>query len=261
MQVVINRSEPATGGPARTPRDKIEPVFGENDEVEPDAAIDGSSSEGWEGSSAPAEDAPTTWEVQMEALRQFIAAAEQLDSQAASEQAGGSDEEGGIYGAFFNQGLVKIGSGDDDGDLNSSNMGRKVSAIRVQDEYGKMVPLPYGGTNIMPAIRYLDQHYLGEFGDRAVGARPKRARTVWTDGAMRDFRDFGQRLEEDHSRDWPQEEWFIAIFGYGEDHDATVRLYQQLAEKHGNIRVYSFAEVINPAEIAEDMAVAVLATK
>ncbi len=53
MNISIERTEPVTGGPNRTPRNRIEPVFMENDEVEPDAALDGSSSEGWEGSSAP----------------------------------------------------------------------------------------------------------------------------------------------------------------------------------------------------------------
>ena len=40
MKVSIDRSEPTTGGPSRTPRDRIEPVFSETDEVEPDAAIE-----------------------------------------------------------------------------------------------------------------------------------------------------------------------------------------------------------------------------
>lgn len=261
MQITIERSEPTTGGPKRTPRDRIEPVFGATDEVEPDAALDGSSSEGWENSSAEAQGSPTTWSVQMEAFRQFVVAAESLDSQEKAEQAGGSDEKGGIYSVFFNQGLVKIGEGDDDGDLNSTNMQHKISAIRVPDQYGNLVPLPYGGTNIMPAIRYLDGHYMDEFGDRPVAERPKRARSVWTDGAAKDWRDFGRRLEEDHSDKWPQEEWFVAIFGYGKDHDRTVALYSQVAEKHRNVHVYSFDSVTNPAEIAEDMSVAVLATK
>ena len=267
MQIQITRTEPETGGPNRTPRDRIEPVFAESDEVEPDAAIDASSSEGWEGSSANTPGAPTTWSVQLEAFRQFVAAAEQLDSQAKGEQAGGSDEKGGIYSAFFNHGLVKIGQGDDDGDLNSTNMSRKIQAIWVHDENGRPVPLPWGGTNIMPTIRYLDQHYLDEFSEDEngqpvpVSGRPKRARSVWTDGAMKDFREFGARLAEDHSSEWPQEEWFIAIFGYGPDHDATLALYNQVAEKHHNVHVYSFDSVTNPAEVAEDMAVAVLATK
>lgn len=257
----IERTEPATGGASRTPRERIEPVFSETDEVEPDAAIDASSSEGWDGSSSPEPGSPPTWDVQQESLRQFIAAAEGLDSQAKAEQASGSDEQGGIYGAFFNQGLVKIGQGDDDGDLNSSNFQRKTEAIRVTDEHGQQVPLPYGGTAIMATIRYLDQHYLEEFGDRPVSARPKRARTVWTDGAMKDWRDFGARLAEDHSQEWPEEHWFVAVFGYGQDHDNTLKMYREVAGSHPHVHVYSFDSVTNPAEIAEDMAIAVLSTK
>lgn len=262
MQIV--RTEPDTGGAKRTPRARIEPVFSSSDKVEPDGAIDASSSEDWELPSG----APPVWVTQMEAYRQFVAAAEALDSQAKAEQAGGSSEKGGIYTAFFNHDLVVVGEGDDDGDLNSANFDKKVQAIRVPDENGQMVPLPYGGTNIMPAITYLDEHYLDEFAKDEdtgqpvpVSQRPKRARTVWTDGAMKDWKQFGHRLEQDNSGNWPQEEWFIAILGEGADHDATLRLYQQIAEKHRNVHVYSFDQVSNAAEIAEDMAIAVLATK
>lgn len=261
MKINIERSEPVTGGPSRTPRDRIEPVFSENDEVEPDAAIDASSSEGWDGSSSPEPGSGPTWDIQMEAFRQFVGAAESLDSQAEGEQAEGSDEKGGIYSAFFNQSLVRIGQGDDDGDLNLSNFKRKVEAIRVTDQDGNTVPLPYGGTNIMATISYLDEHYLDEFGDKPVTQRPKRARTVWTDGAMSDWRQFGKRLAEDHSDKWPEEHWFVAIFGYGKPHDETLALYNQVAAKHSNVHVYSFDAVTNAAEVAEDMAVAVLSTK
>ena len=267
MQITIDRTEPDSGGEQRTPREQIEPVFTEDDEVEPDLAGDASSSEGFAGSSSPDPGSPTTWEVQILAMKEFIGGAEALDSQAAGEQAGGSDEQGGVYGAFFNHGVVKIGEGDDDGDLNSSNFDRKVGAIRVRSQEGGLVPLPYGGTRIMPTIRYLDQHYLGEFSKypdgtpRPVAQRPVRARMVFTDGAMDDYAAFGARLEEDHSESWPREEWFIAILGYGDAHDRTLKLYQKLAGKHKNLHVYSFDGVKNGKEIAEDMAVAVLATK
>jgi hypothetical protein len=262
MQIV--RTEPSTGGESRTPRDQIEPVFRENVLVEPDLAGDCSSSEGWRLDSG----APPVWDTQLEAMRQFVVAAEQLDSQAAREQAGGSSDKGGIYAAFFGSGLVKVGTGDDDGDLNSANFAEKIGAIRVRDEKGEMVPLPWGGTVIMPAIRYLDEHYLGEFEkDEDTGQivpvadRPRRARSVWTDGAMTDYEEFGARLAEDHSDKWPQEEWFIAILGEGDAHDETLRQYRQIAEKHSNVHVYSFDGVTNPAEIAEDMAVAMLGRK
>jgi hypothetical protein len=256
MQIV--RTEPATGGEQRTPRALIEPVFSESDEVEPDVLIDASTSETWP--IAPNTDT-TRWTVQTDAIRQFVAAAEQLDSQAAAEQAGGSDEKGGIYAAVFNQGLVVVGEGDDDGDLNSSNIERKLGAIRVRDEHGATVPLPYGGTAIMQSSDYLDKHYMEEFGERPLGERPKRARTVFTDGELRDHDAFAQRLGEDHSDKWPAEHWFVAILGYGADHDATLAQYQGVAAKHSNVHVYSFDQVSNPAEIAEDMAVAVLGHK
>jgi hypothetical protein len=282
MQIV--RTEPTTGGPSRTPREHFEPVFGTNDLVEPDGALDASSSEGWELPSG----APPVWGTQLEAYRQFVAAAEALDSQAAEEQAGGSKEKGGIYTAIFNHDLVIVGTGDDGGDINSTNFDEKINSIRVKDETGRSVPLPYGGTNVMPTISYLDKHYLVEFAkDEDTGqvvpvhSRPKRARTAWTDGAMKDYREFGKRLgstQEEIGKQlahqypelgelitggdmWPQEEWFIAILGEGTDHDETLRLYQDIAKKHSNVHVYSFDRVSNAAEIAEDMAVAVLAKK
>jgi hypothetical protein len=224
----------------------------------------------------------------MSAFRLFVAAAQDLDSQAKAEQAGGSAEKGGIYSVFFNHGVVPIGEGDDDGDLNTENMDEKVSAIRVRDENGNQVPMPWGGTNVMEAVDYLDRHYLLEFARDEQGAlvpvtgRPKRARTLWTDGAMKDFRDFGHRLESSQAdigqalvrrykelddvvttagELWPQEEWFVAIFGEGEAHNATLALYNQIAEKHPNVHVISFEQVTAPAEIAEDMAFSVLSKK
>lgn len=262
MQII--RTEPSTGGESRTPRDQIEPVFHENALVEPDMAADCSSSEGWPLASG----APPVWGTQLEAMRQFVVAAESLDSQAEAEQAGGSSDKGGIYTAFFGSGVVKVGTGDDGGDLNSANFTEKINAIRVKDDHGAIVPLPWGGTVIMPAIRYLDDHYLGEFEkDEETGqivpvaARPRRARSVWTDGAMTDYEEFGARLAEDHSDEWPQEEWFIAILGEGDAHDETLRRYQEIARKHSNVHVYSFDGVTNPAEIAEDMAIATLGRK
>jgi hypothetical protein len=259
MKVTIDRSEPTTGGPSRTPRDHIEPVFTEHTgEVEPDMLFDCSSSEGWEWDNAPG---TTTWGIQLPAIREFVAGAEQLDSQAAAEQAGGDDEKGGIYAAGFGSGVYVVGEGDDDGDLNSANIEKKLNAMRVRDDSGTMVPLPWGGTYIMSACELLDEHYLGEFGNRPVSQRPIRARVVWTDGALNDADKFGQRLAADNSDKWPEEHWFVAILGYGPDHDRTLRAYQQISEKHSNVHVYAFDQVSNPAEVAEDMAVAVLGRK
>lgn len=263
---IIERTEPTTGGEQRTPRERIEPVFATGDLVEPDQAADASSSEGWENSAGPG---VTTWQVQLAAMREFVIAAAMLDSQAKEEQSGGSDAKGGIYTAFFNQGLVVVGDGDDDGDLNESNFDRKINAIRVRTQEGELVPLPYGGTNVMPTINYLDKHYLGEFEkDEDTGLlipveeRPKRARVLWTDGAMKDYEAFGRRLEESHGDRWPQEEWFVAILGSASrEHDETLHTYQMIAKRHSNVHVYSFEGVANGAEIAEDMAIATLGHK
>jgi hypothetical protein len=260
----IERTETPTGGEKRTPREEIVPHYSETDEVEPDIAFDCSGSESWEiadGSSI------SRWAVQMEAIRQLVAAAEELDSQAAAEQAGGDDDKGGLYAAGFNHELIKIGAGpkydqkfvaeraqDDEGDLNSSNFDAKIKALITR--HGE--ELPSGGTVIMPTVSYLDAHYMGEFGERDLADRPKRARVVFTDGELKDAREFGQRLAENHSDKWPEEDWFIAILGHGDEHDTTLAQYQQIAERHRNVHVYSFEEVTNPAEIAEDMAIAVL---
>jgi hypothetical protein len=260
----ITRTEDTTGGPSRTKREEIYPHYSVTDEVEPDLLFDCSTSETWEvaaGSSTP------RWTVQMEAVRQLVTAAEELDSQAAAEQAGGDDDKGGLYAAGFSDELIKVGvtgrydqkfvaerPEDDEGDLNSSNFEEKIA--KLANRHGDK--MPSGGTKIMASVNYLDAHYLGEFGDRAVADRPKRARVVFTDGELKDAGAFGQRLQEDHSDKWPQEDWFIAILGYGDDHDDTLKQYQSITEKHKNVHVYSFEAVSNPAEIAEDMAIAVL---
>jgi hypothetical protein len=263
MQITIDRTETTTGGPARTKREEIIPVFSEDDEVEPDIAFDCSESEGWTLDSGL-----VVWPVQMEAVRQFIVGAAELDSQAAAEQASGDEEKGGVYAAGFNHELIKVGAGpkydlrfvegrpeDDNGDLNPANFAEKIDALHTRHK----ASVPSGGTKIMSTVKYLDAHYLGEFGDRPVSERPKRARSVWTDGAMSDYQEFGRRLVEDHSGEWPAEEWFIAILGEGDAHNVTLNLYQGLAKSHSNLHVYSFDQVSNPAEIAEDMAVAMLA--
>ena len=274
MKIEITRTEATTGGPKRTKREEFVPVFDENTIlVEPDMAGDGSESEGWTLSwGAP------LWPTQLEAMRQFTGAAQDLDSQLKGEQSGGDDDKGGMYAAFFNHRLIKVGvehqsddryvagrDEDDEGDLNLTNWDHKIKML--QDP--QMGPLPIGGTVISPTIAYLDGHYMGEFEkDEETGLvvpvaqRPIRARVIWTDGAMKDWQLFGKRLEEDHSDKWPAEHWFIAILGEGDDHDATLRLYNQIAAKRpGKVHVYSFDRVASGAEIAEDMAVAVLGRK
>ena len=260
----ITRTEPETGGPARTPRTEIVPLFTGKREVEPEGYWDMSGSTAWEA--APPEGSrPSRHMVMSDAIRGFIVPFEQLDSQAAEEQAGGSDEMGGVYFYPFSHLFLPIGSGDDDGDLNSSNFERKMDAFKRTyfDGNGQ----PQGGTEIMTAIQAGDKHFMDEFAEEPRAQRPIRARTVWTDGELRDAAAFGRYMEDSQvnqgigvRKDW-DEVWAVAIFGYGADHDATLAQYRELAKRHSNIHVYSFDAVKNGAEVAEDMAVAVVPTQ
>lgn len=253
-----------TGGPARTPRTEIVPLFTGPREVEPEGYWDMSGSTGWEV--APPEGSkPTRHQVMSDAIRGFIVPFEQLDSQAAEEQAGGSDEMGGVYFYPFSHVFLPIGRGDDDGDLNSSNFERKMDAFKRTyfDGNGQ----PQGGTQIMEAVRAGDRHYMEEFRDEPRDKRPVRARTVWTDGELSDAAAFARYMEDSSvqhglgvRQDW-DEAWAVAIFGYGDDHDKTLAQYQELAKRHPNIHVYSFDQVKNGAEVAEDMAIAVVPTQ
>jgi von Willebrand factor type A domain len=238
MQIV--RTEAETGGPSRTPRQEIVPLFTHDEEVEPELYLDLSGSMSWE--IAPPEGSqPDRFSVMTEAVRQFIVPFEQLDSQAAAEQASGSDEKGGVFAYGFNHKYVIIGDDDDDGDLNSSNVERKLGKLQ-----------PGGGTNLMEAVRAADRHFTGEFGTSTDA--PARASVVFTDGEPSDWQEFGKRLEKANAK----QVWAVAILGHGEAHDATLKLYQTIATTHPYVHVYSFDQVTNPAEIAEDMAVAVL---
>jgi len=267
MQIV--RDQPVTGDPAkRTPRQEILPVFTEQDLVELDLLKDASDSEDW----GPPDRPFRVWPVQLRAAKVLVSAVQGMDSQMAREMAErGDDEEGGAFTGVFNDTLVWAG------DLNESNFDRKIAALRDPRDHQSV---PHGGTTILPVCRALDRHYLEEFAkDEKTGQwvpvpqRPKRARGVLTDGAMNDYRDFGARLaleahlrwlddlEKEFQGLWPAEEWFVGILGQGDDHDATVKLYQEIAEKHRNVHVYAFTGVQNGDEIGEDMAFAMLNRK
>jgi hypothetical protein len=203
----------------------------------------------------------------VDGVRGFITPFEALDSQAAREQAEGDDDKGGVYFYPFSHVFLPLGEGDDDGDLNSSNFDEKYQAFVVKyfDAQGQ----PQGGTKIMAAVKAADKHFMSEFGpggenEKPREERPVRARTVWTDGELADAGEFARYMSDSDvqqgigvRKDW-DEVWAVAIFGHGNDHDATLRQYQELAKKHPNIHVYSFDQVRNGAEVAEDMAVAVV---
>jgi len=262
----ITRTETTTGGPQRTKREEIVPLFTGPRGAEPEGYWDMSGSTGWEV--APPEGSkPSRFDVMYEAVRGFISPFEKLDAMAASEQAGGDDEKGGVYFYPFNHDFLPIGEGGDDGDLNSSNFEEKMSAFK--SKYFDAQGLPQGGTKIMEAVTAGDRHFMGEFGpggenEMPRDQRPVRARVVFTDGELKDRDAFAAYMAQSEVKDgvgvrpeW-DEVWAVAIFGHGDGHDQALIQYKALAASHPNIHVYSFDQVSNPDEIAEDMAIAVV---
>lgn len=265
----ITRTEAETVSPNKTPREEIVPLNTGPREVEPELFFDFSESETWPWDS---DSSKNTWDIQVEAVRQFIAPFEVLDSQAAEEQAGGDDSHGGVYAYPFNHTFLPIGKGGDDGDLNSANFDKKVTAfLRAYGKDGR----PQGGTRIMEAVRASDMHFLGskrepgEFYDTPRGERPVRARVVFTDGDLKDADEFLAYLGKavlskdgygSHG-EW-DEVWAVAIIGEeGGGGHAAYNQYQRIAKDHPWVHAYYFEGVVNPAEIAEDMAVAVVPTQ
>jgi hypothetical protein len=269
----IIREETPTGGPNRTPRQEIVALNTGMREVEPEGYLDFSESEGWPWDS---DGTKNTWDIQIEAVRYFIVPFEGLDSQAAAEQAGGDDDHGGVYFYPFSNMFLPIGEGDDDGDLNTANFDEKLAGFL--HKYGKNGK-PQGGTEIMAAIRAGDQHFLGEFGpggenEKPRDQRPVRARVVFTDGILNDAARFRSYLEQGtRSKDgygshgeW-DEVWAVCILGEGRKSDGSnpakdaYDQYVTLAKDHPWIHTYLFETVTNPAEVAEDMALAVAPTQ
>jgi hypothetical protein len=269
MQIV--RTETPSGGPDRTRRESIVPLNTGPREVEPEVYMDASESEGWPWDSDPGQ---CTWLIQLYALRGFITPFEQLDSQAAAEQAGGSDEEGGVYTYPFSNRFLPIGEGDDDGDLNSSNWSRKWQAF-AKTYFGGTDRPQHGGTVAMAAVAAGDEHFLGEFGpggenEAPRDQRPVRARVMLTDGALSDestFRGYLAQATLDKDTGYGRhgewdEVWAIAIFGEtgGAGGKAAYSQYLTLSADHPWVHAYYFEGVTNPDEIAEDMALAVVPT-
>jgi hypothetical protein len=100
------------------------------------------------------------------------------------------------------------------------------------------------------------------------------ATAIFTDGAMADYREFVARLEMDRKKCaylnrleeefqglWPGEKYFVAILGEGEEHDATVNLYKDIAKDFPDVHPYDFAGVRNGHEIGEDVSLAMLNRK
>lgn len=234
-----------TGGPNRTPRSEITAAVSGNRKKEPVLLQDLSTSMDWEAAPGAGEWNSTTQTggrrgIVIAALRNLVRALEDQDSEAATEQAGGSDELGGLMTHGFATTHVEIG------DLNSSNLERRLNEI------------PWGGrTYIMPAWKAALADYDGEFGDRDPADQPTMLTLVITDGEADDWDEFAPILERADAK----HVFAVAIVGHGDKHDATVRAYQQAAsrnqaqDKFGkrHVQVVSLDSVTDPDEIATDL--------
>jgi hypothetical protein len=190
--------------------------------------LDTSGSMDWEAADGSQ---VTRHQVVAEALPEFVRALEGEDSAAAAEQAGGSDELGGLLIHGFSSTHTELG------DFNVSNFDRRWAAI----QWG-------GGTTIMPAWKAAIEDFNEEFGDETEP--PALLTLVITDGEATDAAQFAQVLSEKHSGRY----FAIAVVGYGADHDATIRSYQGAAQANPNhVSVMSFDSVTNPRDLATDL--------
>ncbi len=243
-----------TGGPNRTPRSEIAPVIPaarrESVGVEPVLYWDISGSTLWEAAPGQPEWSTATRtggrrEIMTEVARTVVAHLESLDTEAAKEQASGSDEMGGLLTFFF-------GSDSTEGiDLNSSNFDRKVNGVT----WG-------GATHISRAWEQALNEYEEEFGDRPAHEQPVHTNIILTDGELDDMADFGKILQGANAH----RVFLVAIFGYDEDpqnprHTQCLKQYteianmQKAADPHGKSYIYvvSFDQVTDPNEIATDV--------
>ena len=240
---MVSEAGTETGGPNRTPRSEIRPAVSANRKKEPVLLLDLSTSMNWGaadeyGPEWP--DAGSRRAIVIEALHGLVRVLEREDSEAAAEQASGSDVRGGLMTHGFGNRHVEIG------DLNSSNLERRLNEIK------------WGGkTYIMPAWKAALADYDEEFGDRDPDEQPTMLTLVVTDGEADDWMDFEPVLEKATAK----RVFVVAIVGHGRKHDATLAAYQQAARKNvvhdkfgkTHVEVISFDSVTDPEEIALDL--------
>jgi hypothetical protein len=233
-----------TGGPNRTPRSEITPAVSANRAKEPVLLLDLSTSMDWgaddeNGPEYP--DAKSRRAIVIAALPLLVKQLAAEDTEAAGEQAEGSDELGGLLTFGFANQPTEIG------DLNESNLDRRLNAI----QWG-------GGTNIMPAWKLALADYDEEFGDKDPADQPTHLVLVLTDGEATDFREFEPVIQSASVK----RAIVVAIVGHGEKAMATYQEYkaaadkQKAADKFGksHVSVVLFDGVTDPTEIGEDLA-------
>jgi hypothetical protein len=233
-------------GPNRTPRSEITALVSGNRQKEPAFLIDVSGSMDWSArdENDRQQDYPGAYsrrQIVLEALPLLVSKLEGEDSQAATEQAGGSDDEGGVYTVAFSSGEPQ-----DVGDLNSSNIQRKLAQLR----WG-------GGTHVVPGLKLAIADYDEEFGDRTAEDKPVHEIMILTDGAAEDW----QELEDYLQRADAHRVYAIAIVGHGDTALKVAREYQRVAEEnkrqdkfgHQHVTVVNFDGETNPTTLAEDL--------
>lgn len=234
-----------TGGPDRTPRSEIVPAVSGNRKKEPAFAIDKSGSMDWsaEDENDRAGDYPSPASrraIVLNALPLLVKALEAEDSEAAAEQADGSDDEGGVYTVFFSSDPQDIG------DLNSSNIDRQLATV----QWG-------GGTYVVPAIKQLISDYEEEFGDRDADEKPVHEIMILTDGQASDWQELEAYLLKANS----QRVYVIAIVGHGATASKVASEYKKVAQQNqaadkfgkAHVVVVNFDGVTDPQEMAEDL--------
>lgn len=234
---------PVTGMEGRTSRGVVEMPMTQGREIEVIfiGDVSGSNDE-----QASPEDPKTKKELIIEILPHLVSALEGDDSQAASEQADGSSEKGGVRTFWINEpqpivfeeGEDESGDVRDAGDLNSANIPDKI------------LDIPWGGrTFMMPGIRAAETAYQAEFGNRPLRNRPAMEVLIITDGMISDA--------------GPFEEWLsqadelcvvcVAVIGYGHGHDQAVDHYKKLAASNRYLTYMALTGVSDPKEIALDL--------
>jgi hypothetical protein len=163
-----------------------------------------------------------------EAISIIVAQLAAQDSQAAKEEEGG-----GLRTVTF-----AGGNATDLDDLNPNNLEQKWTQIHWA-----------GGTRIMPGLNKLIDVYNEEFGSRPAAERPLLMALVITDGEADDTDQFARAVAQAAGGVY----FALAIIGYGPEHDAAVRQYQNIEQKNAHVKVLPFAAETDPSVIARGL--------
>jgi len=145
-------------------------------------------------------------------------------------QAGHEEEGGGLRTVVFAGGQAS-----DIGDLNPGNLQEKWGTIRWA-----------GGTRIIPGWNKLIETYTDEFGQTPPAERPLLMALVITDGEADDSDALGKVIQKASGGVYVA----LAILGYGPEHDAALRSYQQIEAQNAHVRVLPFGSETDPQVIA-----------